>query len=151
MKIETVCPISQEKIDENKARIVALFVVITVGTSVVYLNNFYGTVMLIGLAFDFFIRTFTSGKASPLRFFAITVSKVFRIKPKLTDAAPKKFAAGMGMVFCLIIAALLFFELNLAAQIVAIMLVLCAILESAFGYCLGCKIYTFLQLFKKEY
>jgi hypothetical protein len=146
MKFNNVCPISKGRIDENKTRIIAFFVVVLASASIYY-SNYYISGLL---AVDFAIRAFSGGKASPVRLLAIGVSKLFRIREKPGNAAAKKFAAGMGVTFCFIIALLQWMQFNVASQIVGCTLIFFAILECAFGFCTGCKVYSFLQMFKKE-
>jgi hypothetical protein len=112
----------------------------------VYYNNYYISGFL---ALDYAIRAFSNGKASPLKHVAFGVCKLFCIKEKTCNAAPKKFAAGMGMTFCFIIALLQFTQFDFASQLVGIILIFCAILECAFSFCLGCKVYGVLQKFSK--
>jgi hypothetical protein len=89
------------------------------------------------LAVDFFLRAFTTLK-SPLALISREIAKAFRLKPEWIFAAPKKFAALVGFLFSVSIAALLYLNLGMAADVVAIVLLVCAVLESAFSICLGC-------------
>jgi hypothetical protein len=144
--IKDSCPVSKNSIDENKTRIIAFLVIVLAGTGVYDVNCY-----LMGLlGIDFVIRAFTNGNASPLKLVAIGVSKLFHIKEKKGNAAPKMFAAGMGMTFCFIITVLQLTHFIPASQVVGILLIICAILECFFGYCLGCKVYTFLMMFRKK-
>ena len=146
MNTNVVCPVSKDKIDDNKARIIAFFVIVITGINL-YFNNYY----IAGLiALDYAIRAFSAGNASPLKCAATGISKLFRLNEKLINAAPKKFAAGVGMSFCLLIALFQFIQYFLVSQILGTMLVLCALLECAFGYCLGCEIYSFFYRFFRK-
>ena len=138
-----LCPISKNSVDSNETRIVAFFVVVLVCTSV-YFSNYLISGLL---AIDFAIRAFSNSNLSPLRLAAMGIRKLFRIKGKRINAAPKKFAAGMGMVFCCLIAVLQWMDFTLASQLVGIALIFCALLECAFGFCVGCKIYSLLHRF----
>ena len=62
------------------------------------------------------------------------MANTLRLSPKPVDAAPQKFAARIGIVFSAL-SGLLF---------VAGVLVVCATLEAALGYCVGCKVYALL-------
>ncbi|MCC7467168.1 MAG: DUF4395 family protein, partial [Saprospiraceae bacterium] len=62
-------------------------------------------------------------------------------------AAPKKFAAGIGMVFAFAIAGSLFLQWTWTAGILSGVLLFCALLESALSYCVGCVVYALLQRF----
>jgi len=135
--MNNVCPVSKNRLDENKARIIAFFVIVITGINL-YFNNYYIAGVL---ALDFAVRAFSTGKLSLLKFFAVGVSKLFRLKVNPVNAAPKQFSAGMGMTFCLLIAVFQFTHYIIVAQCLGAMLIICAFLECAFRFCLGCKIY----------
>lgn len=136
------CPVSAKRINENVARAAAAYVIIFSITGIV-LNNY---LLLALLGVDFAIRAFTKGNASPVRFLALQTVRLLHIKNKPVDAAPKKFAAGVGMVFCAAIAVLLYADLPTAAYVMGSILLICAVLESAAGICVGCIVYTLLVL-----
>lgn len=136
------CPVSAERINENAAR-AAAFVVIAITAAGVAFNNY---ILFVLLALDFGLRAFASGNASPVRFLAKQIVQLLHIAPKPADAAPKKFAAGVGLVFSAAIAAFIFAGLTTAAFVTAGVLLFCALLEGAFGICLGCIVYTFTVL-----
>lgn len=134
------CPVSAERINENVARIAAAYVILT-SIAAIVLDN-YLLMALLGV--DFAIRAFTNGYASPVRFIALQTAALLNVKNKPVDAAPKKFAAGVGVVFCAAIALLQYAGLITAAWVVGLLLLICALLESAFGICVGCIVYTLL-------
>jgi hypothetical protein len=136
------CPTSEEKINENVSRIAAFFV-IAVASLGIY---FKSPLVFIALTIDFFLRTFTKGKYSPLKYASQKLSVYFRIPKSTVDAAPKKFAAGMGLVFSMIIAGLLYVQYGLYADVLATVILICAGLEGLKGFCLGCIIYTYIVL-----
>jgi len=137
------CPVSGKRINENAARIAAGVTVILTIVAVIF--QLYW-IMLI-LAADFAVRAFSSGKWSPMRWLAQNIVKALNLPNVPVDAAPKKFAAGLGMVFSALIFITGFMQFTLAHYIIAAMLAGCAILESVFAYCLGCVVYTFLMRF----
>jgi len=141
-KPHITCPASQERANENISRIVAFFVIVTVSLGM----YFKSPIMFVILAIDFFIRTFTDGEYSPLKNISKKLSAYLKVPKKEIDAAPKKFAVGMGLVFCIIIAGLLFGQYNLYADVLAVVLLICAGLEGLKGFCLGCIIYTYIVL-----
>ena len=145
MAKEISCPISPERINENVARIAAGYTILFTILSIV--TGWYVINLL--LAIDFGIRSFTTGSLSILRFASIKTARLFSIKNKPVDAAPKKFAAGVGMFFCLVIAVSQILHIDLLLYIFSGMLLVCAFLESAFGYCVGCVVYTFLTGIRK--
>ncbi len=141
------CPVSAERINENAARIAAFYVIIITAAALWF--NSYIIIML--LAIDFALRAFTQGKASPLKFLSRQTVQLLKIKNKPTDAAPKKFAAGVGMVFCLAIACMQILNYLTAATAIGGVLLFCAVLEGAAGICLGCIVYTLVILpFNKQ-
>lgn len=142
MKILKACPVSKELVDENKTRIIA-FCVIIVAIASIYFRNYYVSALL---TVDFAIRAFTKWKnASVLGLTAKAIAVMLHIPGKPCNAAPKKFAAGIGTFFSLGIALLQFFQLYTVAAAVGAVLLMCAILECCFGYCLGCKVYLQMQ------
>lgn len=136
------CPISSDRLDQNTARVVAFFV-IAISVVALYLNSW---LLFVLLGADFALRAFGLRRFSPLRWIAKWLTTRLGIPEKLTDAAPKQFAAGVGLFFSLGIAALLALSLVLPAQALAGVLLLCALLEGALGFCVGCLVYSTLVL-----
>lgn len=138
------CPVDGVQINETKVRLVAGLVLIT---GLVYLATNWLALPLF-LVIDFSLRSFDFGKYSPLGNLAEWLVKAFRLPYKGTDQAPKRFAARIGLAFVLLISAL-----QLAAISTLIptgILVIFATLESVFGFCAGCYVYTFyIRLFPK--
>ena len=108
-----MCPISNDKADENIARVSALFTMLLTGLSL-YLNA-YGVMFILGL--DFVIRGFTTSDCSFIKFISKQIVKSLKLKSKPIDLAPKKFAAKVGMIFAFTIAVLQFFNLIFIANI----------------------------------
>jgi hypothetical protein len=139
--IYIICPVSDRKTDENVTRIAAVLTVII--TVAALAANSY--IILFLLAADFAVRSFTSGNGSLQKILSGQIAGMLDIRNKKhTDAAPKKFAAFLGMTFSLIAGLFLVVQLPVAAFITASILVFCALLEGIFGYCLGCLVYTVL-------
>lgn len=139
--IHIVCPVSVRKTDENVTRIAAVLTVIV--TVAALLANSY--LILFLLAADFAVRSFTPGTGSLLKILSCHIAGMLYIRNKKdTDAAPKKFAALLGMTFSLLAGLFLVVQLPVAALITASILVFCAFLEGIFGYCLGCLVYSVL-------
>jgi hypothetical protein len=136
--------ILDERANENVIRIVA-FQVVVLTSIAIYFQSY---LLALFLALDFSLRAFGSGKYSILKHIGIFISKALNIPPKLIFAPPKKFAASLGFVFSLLVAAFFIFHFNWLAIIVGGLLVFCAILESLFGICIGCYVYTFINKFK---
>jgi len=145
--IDISCPVSPDRINENVARSAAFFTIV-ITLAGLFINN---PLIFTLLAIDFSIRAFTTGKGSFIKYGSKKVVKFFGIKEKPVDAAPKKFAAGLGMAFCFIIAVFQVSGYYFAANVTGGILLFCAVLEGAFGICLGCIVYSFFifSLIKK--
>lgn len=142
-----VCPISDQRVNEQVTRFNAFFAIATI-VAAFALNSI---VLFAFLMADFFIRAFTEIKFSPVSYASHYLSNALSLPVKMIDKAPKIFAARLGFIMTLVIAALFFFELYTASLIVAGILVFFASLEFFFAICIGCLIYTYLVLpfFKK--
>jgi len=138
------CPIDGTIVNENVARTIAVFVIVLAGISLVF--NLYSITLF--LVFDFAARAFLEGKFSLLKLLSIEVTRMFKIKAKPTDGAPKKFAALLGFIFVNIIFVLQYFNFQQTAVIVGLLLIICAALEGFLGFCVGCVMYQFLQKLK---
>lgn len=125
--------------NENVVRIIAAQVVVLTLLALFTHWEF----ILILLAGDFALRAFTY-QSSPLALIAKVISKALKITPKPIFAAPKKFAAGLGFGFTLIALVLFVFQFDVSAYIVGSILILCAVLESAFKICIGCNVHSLI-------
>ena len=144
--MEISCPVSSERINENVVRLIASMVAIIGAISLLFVNYY----PIIFLMIDFAARAFTSGKFSLLKFIALKLFKLFSLPTKLTDLAPKKFAATLGFVFCLVIGIFyLFNQIEIAIGLTVVLIVF-AILESVFAICVGCYVYSFWQSISKK-
>lgn len=98
------------------------------------------------LAYGFVARVLTGPKLSPL---GAIVTKVIvprlRIEPKLVAGPPKRFAQGMGAAMS--VGALVGFLAgsHTVPVVLTAMIAVAATLESAFAYCLGCKVFALLM------
>jgi len=142
--MEISCPISAERVNEHVVRIIAFMVALIAIFSISF-DNYLPIVLL---TIDFALRAFTTGKFSPLKFIALKVAKALSLKPKMTDLAPKKFAAAMGFVFCLFIATTFVFSLNTLSLILTSTMTIFALLESVLAICVGCYVYSVLQVLR---
>ncbi|WP_293303887.1 DUF4395 domain-containing protein [Pedobacter sp. UBA5917] len=144
--MELSCPVSAERVNENIVRIIAFMVALLAIASMIF-SNYWAIVFLI---FDFALRAFTTGRWSLLKFIAIKISNGLSLSPKMKDLAPKKFAATLGFVFCLLITASFLFDFYTLTLILTSIMTVFALLESLFSVCVGCHIYSFLQVFAKK-
>ena len=139
MKKKTAaCPISRDKVDERVARlngIVSLmFVLSGLGYPIIWLI----------LAIDFLVRSI-SPRASLISTLNRQLVKICKDKPVLINAAPKKFAAMMGLVMSLLLFLFSYLGITLALNVVLIFFITAIMLEAVFKYCIGCQIYSVLR------
>ena len=139
------CPISFKRVDENAARINALLSVLTVALFLVTSYKF----IIIFLAIDFFIRGFIDPLYSFYSVFSKSILRVLNVKPKPIEGSPKIFAAKMGFVFSTLIFLFSIINFQIGIEVLGISLIFFALLEGVFKFCVGCKIYSFLEGLKK--
>lgn len=147
MAIDFSCPISGNKRDNTTVRVVAGFVfIISVFALWSALRNSVQTASILtgALAIDFIIRAFIKPKYSPLANLARGIVSGLKLPKKMVDNAPKIFAARIGVLFSTVSAVLFAVNLRWAGIVVLSILILCAALESFFGFCLGCWMYSLL-------
>jgi hypothetical protein len=132
------CPVDFVVINENKARLTAFFVLVL--AAVYLLTGFW--LIIAFLVFDFALRAFNFVKYSGLGFLSDAVIKQLNIKNKPVDRAPKRFAAIIGLVFTAAILIALALHLNITNITLVGVLLLFAFLESFFGFCAGCHVYS---------
>jgi hypothetical protein len=139
---QLVCPVSNEKINENLTRLNAFFTILLIAAGFVFNSVLFPLFLLA----DFFIRAFTKSKFSPVSYLSQSVAWLLHLGKKPIDKAPKIFAARLGFIMTLVIAVLFLFQLYTASLVVASVLAVFAFLEFAFGICVGCFIYTYFVL-----
>ena len=130
-------------VNEVSARLVAAGVVVLALVTIVF--NLPWLTLLI--AYGFIARVAAGPRFSPL---GLLVTKVLTpalpFKEKLVPGPPKRFAQAIGVVFS-VTAAVLAVGLGLttAAYVVLGVLAFFAFLESAFGLCVGCRVFAVLM------
>jgi uncharacterized membrane protein YtjA (UPF0391 family) len=120
---------------------VALFTVVLLFTQ--------ESVFALVLLFDFVMRTLRLSQFSPFHHVASFVLTGWGVAPKLCDESPKRFALYLGLVISLLLAVLFSAGLSSIATGIAGILFVCALLETLFDFCIGCKIYYAIQLGKR--
>jgi hypothetical protein len=141
MENDLQCPVDFVLINENKARVTAFFVLVL---AIVFLTTGLWLIMAF-LSIDFFFRVNNWGKFSLLAMLSDVIIKQLKIKNKPTDRAPKRFAAGVGLLFTVGILVLTLLQISTLTIIVSAILVLFAFLESFVGFCAGCYVYSALK------
>ena len=129
-------------INEKAARVVAGVVAIT--ALVALLTSTYW--LLVPLAYGFWARVLTGPTLSPLGRFASQVAAPRMGEPKEVSGPPKRFAQAMGAAMTTLGAiAGLVLGWDTVADVLLVMMVVAATLESVFAYCLGCKVFGLLM------
>jgi hypothetical protein len=129
-------------VNEKAARVVAGVVLIAV--IVTLLTGFYW--LLIPIAYGFWARVLTGPTLSPLGWTAQNVIAPRLGERKPVPGPPKRFAQGMGAAMSTLALVLaLVLGQHTAADVVLILFLPAAGLESIVGYCVGCKIFGLLM------
>lgn len=141
MPFELSCPVDLKKVNENKVRLTAVWVLLLAigfATTKLWLIPTF-------LVFDFSLRTFDLGKYSLLHKLSNFFVETFEMKNKPVAQAPKVFATQIGLIFSILILASLGIGYSTLSLSLTSILILFAFLESVFGFCAGCYVYTFQQ------
>jgi Domain of unknown function (DUF4395) len=151
MSTETTTPASSRlrklfsfpnPVNEVSARLVAGGVVVMVLLTI-SLDLKWATAVI---AYGFVARVLTGPSLSPLgQLMTRVVTPRLHIAARPVAGPPKRFAQGIGVVFSVTALVLTVLGYWGAAQIVLSLLAVAAILESAFGLCLGCKAFAVLM------
>ena len=134
----TACPISKTQIDGNVARLNGFIslIIIALGT--------YNNLFWILLTLDFILRSFII-KYSPIANFSKLVLNNTKIIPNPIDAAPKLFAAKIGLIMSIILVVMSLLNYSDSAFYFSIFFSIPVFLETFLGYCLGCQMYSILM------
>ena len=129
-------------VNEVAARVVAGGVVVLSVLTIALRHEW----LLVPLAYGFWARVLTGPTLSPLGQLATRVIAPRIAAPRLVAGPPKRFAQAIGVAFSSTALVLWAgFGEQLAALLVLGALAIAAILESAFGLCLGCKVFAVLM------
>ena len=146
MNPDLQCPVDFKTVNENKVRITALLVFVM---SLLFLWLGHWMIPLI-LLIDFYFRGFHNGEYSLLNWLSEQLVKNIGIPNKPIDRAPKRFAAQVGFLVCDMLFIMSILELQNLSFYTCFVLTLFSFLESFLGICVGCYVYTFLKVFKKQ-
>jgi hypothetical protein len=128
-------------VNEKAARVVAgvvmVVALVTLATSAYWL--------LVPLAYGFWARVLTGPTLSPLGQFATRVAAPRLGDPNYVAGPPKRFAQGMGAAITTTAAILALTGAATAADVLLVMLIVAAGLESILAFCLGCQIFGLLM------
>jgi len=144
-KIEA-CPVSYDQVNKNLIKAYSSIVLI-----ILMFTLFTGHHWLMYLiTLDFIIRVVFGIKYSPLCNFLTATMKITPLKPVLVNAASKKIAAKVGLIFALGICVFDFAGLHVLSNIFIIMFAIAISLDLFFDYCLACKMESlYLTYFKR--
>jgi hypothetical protein len=135
-----ICPVSTERVDENRVRATAFGVVILMGMFFLTGNALFPAILVL----DFYLRAFTKLPYSPLSFLAHQFVKLTGLRPVPIDKAPKIFAARVGLLLSVLITGASLLGLSLLPAVLGATLVLFAFLECGLNFCAGCWVYTYV-------
>ncbi len=138
------CPISTRRVDANMVRMISFQVALFTLIFLITQESSFAWVIL----FDFLMRAFRLSSFSPFEMIGKFVLRGWGIAPKLCDESPKRFALYLGLVTSLFIVVFYFAGFTLFATILAVILLICALLETVFDFCIGCKLYYAIQIGK---
>jgi hypothetical protein len=124
-------------VNEKAARVVA-GVVMVVALVILATAAYW---LLIPLAYGFWARVLTGPTLSPVGQFATRVAAPRLGAPTYVPGPPKRFAQGMGAVISTSALILWLAGATTAADVLLVMLIAAAGLESILAYCLGCKVF----------
>ncbi|MDQ7084522.1 MAG: DUF4395 domain-containing protein [Sulfurovum sp.] len=139
-----VCPISVHRIDSNLVRVISAQVVISIVLLLMTEQSIFAFILL----FDFMMRTLRLAEFSPFHIISKFILTGWGIAPKLCDESPKRFALYLGLLVSLVLVVASMAGFMMFATLLAFVLLVCALLEMLFDFCIGCKIYHILQIGK---
>jgi len=137
-----VCPINFTTVDNTASRIGSLLTSGIVG--LFFLTDH--PVWLYALGIDLLVRLYGNKQYSPLFQAAKTLRQLLRLPVRKADGAAKNVAGHFGLLFVLLMIAAAQFGLVHTLQAVAAVYVLCLLMDAAFSFCVGCKVYYLYRL-----
>lgn len=94
---------------------------------------------------DFLIRGFVDSKYSPICTMNKWIARKLNFSKKMTNSGPKIFAAQIGLVLSAVSLIAFAFNCGTICLVIAGILGFFSFLESAFGYCVACKLYPLIR------
>lgn len=144
MSISQSCPISTRRVDSNMVRVISLEVALFTTILLFTQESMFALVLL----FDFFVRVIRKPTFSPFQIVAKLILNIFTITPKFADESPKRFALYLGLIISIFISIFYLLGFIKIATTISLILLTCASLETLFDFCIGCKIYYYIQITK---
>jgi hypothetical protein len=138
------CPISTRRVDTNMMRIISFQVLIFTLALLFTQEKLFALILL----YDFSVRALRMTVLSPFHTVGKFMLNGWGAEPKFCDESPKRFALYLGLITSFFLS-LFYITGNIEiAAFIAIILLTCALLETLFDFCIGCKIYYLIQLLK---
>src|ERR687887_1704596 len=129
-------------VNEKAARVVAGAVAVL--SAVILVTGWQW--LLAVLAYGFWARVLTGPTLSPLGRFATVVAAPRLGTPRYVPGPPKRFAQGIGAVVTTVAAvSALALGWTTVAEVLTALMVVFAVLESVFAFCVGCRIFAALM------
>lgn len=138
------CPVSGRLIDERAVRLTAFCVFLVM--SVFAATGWWPLTAFV--AADILVRALGKGKYSSLSGCSRFVLRWNKTPKTLVDAAPKRFAAGIGLALSLLAMSFCLGGFAIAARATAAVMMVCAALEAFAGICIGCRVYSTMSCLK---
>ena len=144
-KIEA-CPISYDQVNKNLIKAYSSIVLIILSYTL-FTGHYWG---MYSISFDFLIRVFAGIKYSPLCNFLTAMMKITPLKPVLVNAATKKIAAQVGLIFAIGICVSHLLGYTLLSNFFIYMFMFAIGLDLVFNYCLACKLQSLYLTYLKK-
>ena len=128
-------------VNEKAARVVAGLVVLTALSALLLPAGWLLWLMALG----FLLRVLSGPRFSPFGLLATRVIAPRLGPPTLVPGPPKRFAQGLGLAFSLTAALCVSLGATTVGWVLVGLLIVAAVLESVFAFCLGCVIFGRLQ------
>ena len=141
-KMSPSCPISTRRVDSNMVRVISFQVSLFTVLLLITQESLFAFILL----FDFLMRALRLSKFSLFETVGRFVITGWGVAPKLCDESPKRFALFLGLITSLFLVVFYVAGFTTFATAVSIVLLICALLETLFDFCIGCKIYYAIQL-----
>ena len=138
------CPISTRRVDSNMVRVISFQVALFTVLFLISQESLFAFILL----FDFLMRALRLSKFSLFEGVGRFVISGWGIAPKLCDESPKRFALFLGLITSLFLVVFYVAGFTTFATAIALILLFCALLETLFDFCIGCKIYYAIQIAK---
>lgn len=135
------CPLLYRQVDGTLSRINAF----SVSAVLVLFLSTSQPLWLYLLGADFLIRLYGRKTFSPIYIISMGVKQLFRLSANMTDAGAKRLAGHMGISLVVLLLISSHMDLKTLELVLAVVFLLCASLEWAFDYCIGCKIYYIVK------